>query len=729
MDKKKQTKKKPTRTASEERKKRRLFLTRSDGSVEEVKMNRLFLIRLGVFMAAGVVCFALFVAGDKVSTLILPGTGVGAATLILLLPLMSVPVIVSVLNRVSEKRIKTQQDDLRAEDFVQLMLRHRENAAAVAEEKYRVLHGLRSGENACTGLLLGTGSLTSFLAGGMLTAIPWLALVFYVAGILLSVAALLGRTHQFDAEPDEPGENTLPPEDFPAIYAAVRRAADEMGYTGPVRIELIQDSGAGISPRKNSCVVSLGIMLWYVLQPEELHAVLLHEFAHLKNRYIGDRKLLRAVWRHCTPEMNSVAWRWPNRLFYSAIDLSFSWQYFLFQYSVTLQTEAEADELMRRKSSATEAASGLLKTAYGGYYEWMNGTVMQENAFRNEETFDTYVKRDAECFRQTAEAQCEKWNTLIEKAILSRSDTHPLIRDRIERLGFEKPFVPDFTRGADALTAECDAAVHYLQTLIKRNLGEPFDDLHDRYWKEPEKTVLAWEAEGRPLSADAYPDIDDALRSLDRNEEANALCGEAIDTLTPSNACHARFKLGFWLLHDFDPAGIELMYEAAEGNHNYAPEAFDTIGAFCCMMGLQDELDAYRLKAVDYMQQEKDLFSRTGQLQGTDKITPERLPQSLLDGLLEVLRREDTGCIVSVHVLHRPVTEDYAESPVVVRVKPRTPEEEEDKIMHAVFLYLDAADWHFSLFDYVHAAAKVDRGILEQSIVYIGREDADETEE
>ena len=555
---------------------------------------------------------------------------------------------------------------------------------------------------------------------------PWLACGFAIVGALLSAAALLGRTHQFDAEPDDPGTNTLPPEDFPATYDAVRRAAGDMDYTGPIRIELMPDSGAGISPRKNGCVLLLGVLLWYVLQPEELHAILLHEFAHLKNRYEKDKKLTRARWRHCAPETYPFLWRWPNKVFYSAYDLSFAWQHFLFQHSVTLQTEAEADELMRQRGNAKEAAAGLLKTAYGGYYEWMNGTVRETNAFCSEEAFDTYEKRNAECFRRTAETRCEEWNGLIERAILSRSDTHPLMRDRIARLGFEKPFIPDFTRGTDALTAECDAAIDLLQTLMRQNLSEPFEDLHERLWKTPENTVREWEAAGRPLHADAYPDIDAALRSLDRHAEADALCREAIGTLPPSNACYAKFMLGCRLLHDFDPAGIGLLYEAAEGNHNYGQEAFITIGTFCCMTGLQDELDAYRQKSVEYTQKDIDVYSKTGVLQGTDEITPEKLPQPLLDGLMEVLRREDTGCIVSVHVLHRPVAEDYAESPVVVRVKPRTPEEEEYKVMHAVFLYLDAQDWHFSLFDYGWAAARVDRGILERSIIYMGREETDE---
>ena len=189
---------------------------------------------------------------------------------------------------------------------------------------------------------------------------------------------------------------------------------------------------------------------------------------------------------------------------------------------------------------------------------------------------------------------------------------------------------------------------------------------------------------------------------MSRTEEALALVERAIQELPPAASCFAYFTRGICRLYRYDPAGLEDLYFAVENNSNFIEEAMPVIGNFCCLTGNQKELDIFRQKAVLISQKDKDIYSQLGQLKKKDNLSPEKLPDGMLEELLGYISSADTaGVVDKVYLLRKTITEDFFTSAVVIRFLEDTEGDACDQLMHKVFSYLDTStDWQFSLFDY-----------------------------
>ena len=625
------------------------------------------------------------------------------------------PIIIVVAQFLKTRNYEKNLNNMDAAQRLQLFLERRENAEQTASKQYRLLKRLHRSSFCVALLLFLTGALIPFLAGYCFPDSAFsVPLIFYS---LLLLFAAMPRLDPLNHRSVDEHPSALKEEEYPALYKSLRAAANKMGYTGPITVYVTSDCNAGIVKTKKGCIVELGVLLWYIVTPEELTALFLHEFAHLQNPLIRNDKadahmaLLGGMEQR--PFFPTL-----QKLFYSYSDNASVFERELFFLSVSLLVEEEADELMRREGDTETAASGLLKTGYYTYYEWMNGTVNTENPYQSEQTLRSFVKRNAECFVRTAMKNGEAWNRLIEAELPARNSTHPPLRDRLKKLGYDKPFIPDFTRRSGAFTEECENAIAYCSELIFTGLPQPFDEIQKQLYSDKVNLVDEWEAQGRPLEADSYADIDDALRSLTRSEEANELCRKAIEVLPTPAALYAHYALGLYLLHNFDPAGIPLVYKAAEGNSNFMENGFDAIGTFCCMMGLADELEEYRARSVTAEQKDLDFYSKMGGLRKKDMLSAERLPAELQNNLTAFFTQIDDGRLQCVSVIRKTISPEYFTSPVIVRFAPGVPDETKDEIMHKIFMHLDTcSDWMFSLYDY-DDVVQAGKALIDSAVIY-----------
>ena len=643
------------------------------------------------------IVFGAFTCGVKLRESAAPSDGPGVWGIVGFVILCAAPLLFVLLQILKTRSYEKKLNEMDAAERVRFLLSHRENAEQTAAEKYRMLKRLHRGSTGTAVFLALSGAVIPFFAGFCFSDSAFYVPLIYALWLLF---AALPRLDPLNRRQDDVDPSALEEAEYPALYKSLRAAATKMGYSGEIRVCVTSDCNAGIVKTKRGCIVELGVLLWYVVTPEELTAIFLHEFAHLQNEYVRDGKadahmaqLERIGRRPFFPFLQG--------LFYSWFDNASAFECELFLYSVSLLTETAADDLMRGEGDAKTAASGLLKTGYYPYYEWSNGTVNTENPYRSEEALRSFVRRNAECFLRTAEANCEKWNRLIEAELLSRSATHPLLRDRLKKLGFETPFVPDFTRPSGTFASECEKAIERCSELLFEHLPQPFGEMKKGLYDDALHIVESWEERGKPLDADTYADVDDALRSLCRTDEANELCSKALETLSGPAALYANYALGLFLLHDFDPAGLPLVYLAAEGNSNYMENGFEAIGSFCCMMGLSDELEEFRTRSVAAAQKDLDFYSKMQGLGKQDDLSVEHLPDALQNDLLTFFAGIDEGRLQSVSVIRKTISPEYFTSPVIVRFVPGVPDETKDEIMHRVFMHLDAcSDWQFSLYDY-----------------------------
>jgi len=123
------------------------------------------------------------------------------------------------------------------------------------------------------------------------------------------------------------------------------------------------------------------------------------------------------------------------------------------------------------------------------------------------------------------------------------------------------------------------------------------------------------------------------------------------------------------------------------------------IGAYCCLVGDQQELDIFREKTLELAQANADIYSQTGVLNKTDQLGPEELPEGMLEKILDFIRQVDGGSLEKVYLVRKTITDSFFTSAFVLQFSDEQ-NESNDQVYHKIFRYLDAMDWQFSLFCY-----------------------------
>ena len=570
----------------------------------------------------------------------------------------------------------------------QFIYSHRDRAEQTAAEKLSLLKKWRV-FTGVYGLLLGGLGLCVALCGGILYSSGSAVPLCYVAFLLIMCAFSRIRFSVSRNVFDEDKAYVLE-EQYPRLYAIAKKAAQTVGCDGEIRVALLPNCNAGIAKVGQIYSVQMGAILLSTLSEEEVYSVLLHEFAHMagdNSKAMKERSYYTWIWNGRTPHYAS----WITNLFFSFFDAFYTLQFSLYDYASSIQIETAADQAMLLSGNPAAVASALLKLKYYELFEWEKGTQDAACMYEPEMPDKQLLTKELERFRQAMERNSEKWQQLLAVEIQSRTATHPTLKLRLEALGIREPRLIVAAIDSD-YAKECEKAQAYVDGLLCENLTEDYESHRKAYYLEPKAQVEEWEAAGRPLVAQEYGDIVWALRQLGRTTEAIELCERAVEELPAVASCNGYFIRGCHRLHSYDENGIADIYFAIENNNNYLEEGIDVIGAFCCLTGNQRELDVYRQKALELAQKHKDQYSQTEVLTKKDHLSEEKLPDGMLDDILEYIRSVDDG---------QMITEDFFTSVFVIRFDLEAEEEVCSKIMHKVFCYLDTcSDWQFSLFDY-----------------------------
>lgn len=582
------------------------------------------------------------------------------------------------------------------EQMQQYLLESRENAEQTVVDAIPVLRGLRrlaDGGAVLVGLLGACAALCS----GIIYKTSWGTAVLFVSAFLLLSAISRIR---FPVPKVLFAENKtyVSASDYPRLYALARQAADAVGCEGNIAISLQSEFNGGIARVGDTYSVQLGAMLLELLSEGELYSVLIHEFAHMtEENAAGNREREYHNWlvNGGNPHFLSGL----TNLLYLVTDTQYSYQMFLFDHACSVLVEQNADRAMGAHGDPAYAASALLKMKYYDLYDWEQGTEDEMSFYAPQEPPAHVTLDRVQAFREVMEKRMEDWNALADCEIISRSATHPTLKMRLETLGVAGYRIAE-SEDDEAYTAECRKAREYVDALILERGSADYKAKRVEAYMKPLARVAEWEQAGKPLTPEGYADVVGDLRSVGRVTDAMALCERAIDELDTAASCYAYFMRGLYRLHRYDSAGIDDLYHAIEYNSNYIDDGLSTIGAFCCLTGRQEELEAYRERAMDVGQMQKDVYSEMNILRKTDTLLTEHLPEELMAGLLDTLRAVDDGNVQSVYLVRKVITEDFFASAVVMRFHGAS-DEKRSEIMHKVFMYLDTCgDWQFTLFDY-----------------------------
>lgn len=623
--------------------------------------------------------------------------GMGFLLGLVVLPLVSVGATAVYRRRFSQMTVQE------ANAFV---LSHREQAERTAQQKLGRLRFIRLASNVYGCFLFLLGIFLAFLSGYLYRSDTISVARLFGAGFLMAAAAqqiLLPVPKAFFEEMD----GLLPEQDYPQLYALAHRAAEESGWQGPVRLFIAPFSGVGIGKLRDTICLRLGATTLGIMTQEELYSIFLHEFAHegAENHRVNREEDYHSF---LTQGRSPNALSTLTAFYYTYSDSVYAMTYELFHYAADIIMENRADRAMAQNPTA--AASSLLKLKYYDLYLWEGEALDDTPIWQPGIPPKHLLAQELSGFLKALPWRQQDWNGLTKKEIPARSATHPTAWERIQKLGLtELPNTDGLPAGDYGL--ECSRAVEQMDAQIAQSLEASYQDARRERYAEPLERVTAWQAAGCPLTAEGYADVVEDLRMLRRQSDAIALCDRAINELPPAAACSAYFIRGIHRLHCYDRAGLEDLYTAIGGNSNYIDDALEQIGSFCCLMGLQQELEEYRQKALTLAQRQKDEFSQLDTLTRRDHLSQEHLPEGMLEGILSYIGSICQDSIEKIFLVRKTISDQFFTSAFVIRFLPDTSGETKQEVLHKIFRYLDTStDWQFSLFD----EADIQKGLVDR---------------
>ena len=623
--------------------------------------------------------------------------GMGYLIGIVVLPLVSV---------LAAKLRMRRYQNMSVSEANQFVLSHREQAEQTAQRKLGQLRSLRLATHVYALVLFLLGLFLAVLSGYLYQSDTFSVPRVFGAAFLMAAAAqqiVLAPPKAFLEEID----GFLPEEDYPRLYHLAHRAAEETGWQGPVRLYMTPLSGASVGQIRGVLCLRLGALTVGMMTQEELYAIFLHEFTHeaSENRQITrENDYYSFISQGRSPNGVSTL----TSFYYCYSDNLYELTFELFRFAASISIETRSDEAMEKHPEA--AAASLLKLKYYDLYLWEGEARDDEPAWQAAIPPEHIMGDEMAGFLKALPWRREDWNAITKKEIRARNATHPTTWERIQALGFaglpEIGGLPDGDYGQ-----ECSRAIALLDGRIQENMTAYYDDSRRENYVEPLERVNAWEAAGCPVTAQGYADLVEDLRRLSRISDAERLCDRAIAELSPAAAGYAHFVRGTLRLHRYQEAGLEDLYTAIAGNSNYIDEGLNLIGTFCCMMGMQEELDAYRQKALELAQRQRDEFSQLDTLTRRDQLSQEHLPEGMLEGILSYIGGISQDAIEKIFLVRKTISERFFTSAFVIRFLPETSEETKQEVLHQIFRYLDTStDWQFSLFD----EADVPKGLVER---------------
>ena len=669
---------------------------------------------LAFLLVMGAAVLGIFL--NRAYSFIAPDTANILAVVLFLLPFLVI-VSFAVAGIVIGKKIK----GMKVAEGQKYLLSHRENAEKTAKEiekkliRNRFLTDLWA---VALGLFAvsssffnGCGDETGFLT---FLALPEL---YFMTAALSQIRLPLPEVNE-----EEEQKTEIPKETCPTLYALARKAIEQTGCgKKDVRIFRNEDaySPVGIGEIGENAALYIESVTMNLLTEDEMYAVFLHEFSHIggKNETAKSfQKYLNRFGFRPAP-----VWTVPGLAFDLPEGL-FMMDHFLYQYASSIGREAEADRAMRQMP--LPAATALMKIHFRGFFDREISCFFLDYppVFEPENVPEHYWSETLARFRKEYERRKDFWVGLIRKEIQSRSATHPTIFSRIRELGFDDlPEAGEFPSGQ--YLEECKAVLEEADRGLTEAMKNGYEKLHKNNYLDPLEEVTAWENDGKPLSAEKYADLLWDLGALGRIDEKLALADRVIEEL-PGPAAHgAYFERGKTLLSRYDPAGIEDIYRAMAENGNYVEQGLDLIGQFCCTMGMQEELDTYREKAMEIAQKYNDEGANLRGLSKKDALSEDHLPDGVLERNLEFIKTISEGKIEKIYLVRKTVSETFFASTFVIRFVPDTDEDKVGEIMHQIFRYLDSTpeDWQYDLYDY----RSVPSGLLEKipgTLVYTKEE-------
>ena len=491
-------------------------------------------------------------------------------------------------------------------------------------------------------------------------------------------------------------EGYTDPDDFPILHGIAHDAAKTMGIDAKIRIDLTNDCNAGIAKIGKTYSLQLGAILLDVLTKEELYQVLIHEFAHMtKDSCRTDSEYMLMTYISEYPPNQFI------NLLYSFTDSMFAYEYIMYRITSSIAIEQLADNAILKFGEPQIAANALAKIALYNLFDNISDDYL-EPFYATEQLREDPSHHICRAFRLAIDQRGDFWRTLLENEIQPRNASHPIFRNRIEKLGISD-YTITFPDPSSEYAKECDKAKDEINRSFRENFKENYTDNRNEAYLKPLAIVKEYQESGKTVSGELARPIMDAMRDVGYFAELEELCDKIInETENVYATAHAHFVKGHLLLKRYNRDGLDHLYKAIDINKNYLDDGIRLIGDFCCTMGLKEDLEIYRERAVNLAQQSQDEFEKAGSIHIKDNLVHDDMPKDMLDSILAYINEISENSIENIYLVRKIITDTFYSSAFIVKFKKDTKSDVIDTVMEKIFNHLDThpSDAQFSLFLY-----------------------------
>ncbi len=527
---------------------------------------------------------------------------------------------------------------------------------------------------------LGASSVPSPLRVPLLLLLIWL-LAMPIHNRLLLVR---GRLHVAELAP----ENTLP-----VTHALARRAAEAAGIRGKVRLQVVYDHEVTISHIGSSYVVFIGTRLLAVATEEEMYAALLRQFS-----FYTDAETERRLTRHFRLiHMGSAQIRpltWAFDLFYAPGSFQMEWYSLLYNPAATRKIARAAASLIRREGCARADASVTVKQEMWEYFDFEWFLHLPRSIYESPTEPLRYEATICSAFKHAMEERYDDWLSMVMHKIPEESFLGVTPAENRALLGLTDADIP-----VAAVFAPPDTSFGREEPLLRQApTPERYAEARRVHYLEPMETIAAWEASDKNRPAYEISPVLDAYRTLHRFAELEALCDEIL--VREPDFAHALFLKGHCRLLRYEAEGIDCIYRAIDINKNYMREGFDQVYRYCRLAGLENELETFRRRSRHVVSAHAADHDDACRLRAADRLEKETALDAELPAILAYMVEAGDGCIDRIFLVRKVISEDFFTSVFVVDFTPGADREDIDRAYTAIFHFLDAAEWQYSLFVY-----------------------------
>lgn len=597
-----------------------------------------------------------------------------------------------ILSKRMKQRLNANSDKLQED-----MLKNKAQARKTAEEKLPLLKNLIVAIDLVGILFVLCGCAMAFCYGASIAYSSEWASILIFPSILMILCGIQPLRRGAERINFKKNDSYVDESEYPELYRVANAARERIGCKGKIKISLTDDFNAGILKTTDAYSIVLGVMLLNDLSEAEFYNVLLHEFAHVTE----DKDFHNyAMYYFGFITGDTFGTFGVTTLPYSYFSPLYTYEYIAYSYACSVINEEDADAAIIKYGDPATAASMLIKMKFSELYEWERVSYPEENLYESEEIREDHLHLNIEKYKSRVEVRRDEWIGMIDSEIIANNATHPTVKMRIEALGVgELEILPK--NDSEKYLLEVERAVCRVESKITDQNRESYKEQRKRAYLDYLEVYDKWVEGGREVKADEYESVIIAMINLGKVDEIVNFCYQIIENIPEPANYYAHHILGCFMLHTYDERGIEHLYKSIEENHNMWQEAIDTIGRYCCIMGMEDRLEEYRARAKEILALDNELYSHMRVILPRDTLVTEELADGMLDKIIARAQEVGGDVFEKLYLVRKVIDDEKFVSCVVVKPLPKADIKKYNDAMDKMYQFLDKGfDWHFSLFDF-----------------------------